>query len=185
MKKWGIFISILLCFAVNANLGATNTFKDTSIIKQQVLHPVHISFATIEYFEKDKKFRILFKLFVDDFDLVLKEKYGQDLKLLEGRWEKKYPKTINQYILEHFKLIVDGKDRTKSTLKLTRHEVKEKAMWLYYDFSCKVKSDIFNIQNTLMMDLYQDQRNLLIFVFKEEQKAVQFNVKQTKHEIRF
>lgn len=186
MKKGEIIFFILLFFVMDVNSGATYLSEELSLKEeQQLIHPVHLSFTTVEYFEEEKKFKILFKLFVDDLDLVLKEKYGKDLKLLEGRWEKNYDKIINAYILEHFRITMDGKDKTKSVLKLTSHEVKEQAMWLYYDFNYKAKSEIFNIQNTLMMDLYPDQKNLLIFVFKEEQKAVQFNVKQTKQEIRF
>ncbi len=186
MKKRGIICLILLLFITGTGFNATNKFSNASLPKdKQILHPVHISFTTIEYFENERKFKILFKIFVDDFDLVLNGEYGEDLKLHEGRWEKNYSKVIGKYITEHFKLVADGKDKTKSLLKLTNHEVKEQAMWLYYDFDYKVKSEIFNIQNTLMMDLYPDQKNLLIFVFKEEQKAVQFNNKQTKQEIRF
>jgi hypothetical protein len=186
MKKGGIICLVLLLFITGTGFDATKMFSKASLSKNRlILHPVHISFTTIEYFEKEKKFQLLFKIFVDDFDLVLNAKYGKDLKLQEGRWEKSYSKVINDYITEHFKLVVDGKDKTKSSLKLARHEVKEQAMWLYYDFDSKVKSGIFNIQNTLMMDLYPDQKNLLIFVFKGEQEAVQFNNKQIKHKIEF
>ena len=186
MQK-GIFV---ICLTFGLLLGveseATNDHYSKSINKSlPFYHPVHISFTTIEYFEADKKFKIMFKIFVDDFDLVLKLKYGKDLRLLEGRWEKGYPKTINNYIQEHFKIIIAGKNRTKSSLKYVSKEVKENAIWLNYELNYKPKGDTFNIQNTLMMDLYQDQKNLLIFAISGEQKGVQFDYKNTKQEIRF
>lgn len=186
MIKGGIFCCFLLIFVAYNNYGTTKVpLKESINESTKGKHPVHISFATIEYFEKEKKFRILFKLFVDDFDVVLKEKYGKDLKLLEGRWEKRYVKTINTYLSEHFKLVSDGKNRAKNGLKLIKHEVKEQAMWLYYNLSYKPKSSVFKLQNTILTDLYSDQKNLLIFVFKDEQKALQFNIKQTLQEISF
>jgi len=185
MQKGAFVICLFLSFTFGINSGATNFSNNKSFYKGlPVYHPVHLSFTTIEYFEEDEKFKILFKIFVDDFDLVLKLKYGKDLKLLEGRWEKGYLKIINTYILEHFKISIGGKDKTKSLKYFSRH-VKENAIWLYYEFNYKAKSEIFNIQNTLMMDLYLDQKNLLIFAFKGEEKGVQFNYKNTKQEIRF
>lgn len=186
MQKGAFVICFFFSLIIIVNSGATNSTNNKSFYKVLPdFHPVHISFTTIEYIDSEKKFKVMFKIFVDDFDLVLKLKYGKDLKLLQGRWEKNYLKIINSYILEHFKIIVKGKNKAKSSLKFVSREVKENAIWLNYEFDHKPKSEIFNIKNTLMMDLYLDQKNLLIFAFNGEQKGVQFDYKNTEQEIRF
>ncbi len=186
MQKGAFIICLFLNLMLGIKSGATNLPHNKSIYKDLlVYHPVHISFTTIEYVDSEKKFKVMFKIFVDDFDMVLKLKYGVDHKLLEGRWEKGYLKTINKYIHEHFKVIVDGKNKTKSSLKFINRDIKENAIWLNYEFNYKPKGEVFNIQNTLMMDLYQDQKNLLIFAFKGVQKGIKFDYKNTKQEIRF
>jgi hypothetical protein len=143
-------------------------------------HPVHISYTNIEFNKEKGKYEILFKIFVDDFDLILKTKYGKDLKLKEGLWEKSYAETINKYIFEHFKLIIGTKDKTKSNLNFLRKEISEGAIWLYYDFSTKEKGNNYEIYNSLMMDLYQDQNNLLIFTYMDQQKAFRFDQSKIK-----
>lgn len=177
------FSALVILFWIT---GATNIVSARSDIgSSQFKHPVHVSFTTIEYFEDEGGFRILFKIFVDDFDLILKTKYGKDLKLSEGRWEKYYLKTINNYIFEHFKFIIDGKDKTVKQLNYSKHEVKEQALWIYYNYKYNGNDAKFDIHNSLMTDLYPDQNNLLIFTFKKEQLAFKFNVNKTKEEISF
>jgi hypothetical protein len=147
---------------------------------KRCFHPVHISYTNIEYNNENGKFEILFKLFVDDFDLILQAKYGKDLKLKEGLWEKAYIGIINKYIFEHFKFVIGSKDKTKSGLQFIRRDISEGAIWLYYDFSSKKKSNTFEIYNSLMTDIYPDQTNLLLFTYMEKQKAFRFDISKLK-----
>lgn len=161
------------------NFGATLPAKNPSrLIYQCVNHPVHVSFTTIEYFKDESKYKILFKIFVDDFDLILKMKYGKDLQLIRGRWEKNYHKIITKYVYEHFSLNIGKKNKLKNKLNLKKNEIKEQAIWLHYDLEIDnfTDEDII-IQNTLMMDLYPDQKNLLIFVEEDKEQAIKFDLK--------
>ena len=127
------------------------------------LHPVHISYTNIEFNQKTNKFEILFKLFVDDFSRILNNKYGKNLDLKSISQSKVCRETVEKYIFEHFKLIINGKDKTKADLKMEKMETKDVAIWLYFSFSVKGNCNTFDIYNSLMNDLYQDQTNLLIF----------------------
>lgn len=178
-----VLIGLLFsCFSIGATNLGLNWSKEN---KDLGVHPIHISFTTIEYNNKESRFKILFKIFVDDFDLILKLKYGYELNLEKGKWGDNHQKIVDKYLLEHFRLVFDNKDKTKSALKFQKREIKEQAIWLYYDFKSKVKSDIFNIQNSLMTDLYPDQKNLLIFVFKGNERAIKFDVEETKQRLSF
>lgn len=173
-----IFFS-LLTYPIIANSVNNRDSKDTTSRPLNILHPVHISFTNIDYNEAQDKFEILFKLFIDDFDEILKTRYGKNLNLTGGRWENNYIETINQYMLEHFKLIINKKDKTKSALKFVKKETAEDAIWLYYDFITKEKNNTFEVHNSLMTDLFMDQKNLLIFTYKGKQKALKFDYSYT------
>jgi hypothetical protein len=173
-----IFFS-LLTYPIIANSGNNPIYQDTTCRPVILFHPVHISFTNIDYNEPQDKFEILFKLFIDDFDEILKTWYGKNLNLTGGRWENNYIETINQYMLEHFKLIINKKDKTKSSLKFVKKETAEDAIWLYYDFITKEKNNTFEVHNSLMTDLFMDQKNLLIFTYKGKQKALKFDYSYT------
>lgn len=188
--KWEfLYLGFILCLVSSPDLSANESlsnkvFDNHSEIKSSY-HPVHISYTNIEFNQKTNQFEILFKLFVDDFGLILNKKYGKNLDLLSNSQTKLYNETIDKYIMEHFKLTINGKDKTRSELKLERYETKEQAIWLYYNFSFKGNCNTFDIHNSLMTDLYQDQTNLLIFSYKNEQKALKFNSSDTNEKLTF
>jgi len=188
--KWGInFFGLLLGLLIGYSYYATASIypiiPDKKIELINYFHPVHISYTYIEFNKSTNKFEILFKLFVDDFDEIITKKYGKILKLANGEPIKNSDKTIDNYIFEHFKLIINGKDKTKSELKFLKMEIKEQSIWLFYDFSFKGNCNTFDLQNSLMTDLYQDQTNLLIFSYKDEQKALKFNLGNTMEQLTF
>ncbi len=152
-------------------------------IKGKVLHPVHISFTTIEYFEKEKEYKVLFKIFVDDFDLILNSTYKTNLNLTAGRWEKAYIKTINSYIQNNFK--ITDNDNKNIKLKFDNQEFKEQSIFLYYKAKHKTNVGKFRVLNKIMLDLYPDQKNLLIFVFDGKTQALQFKQNEITKEINF
>jgi len=149
------------------------------------IHPVHISYTNIEYNDKTGKFEILFKFFIDDFKLILKNKYGEDLQLISDNVDKSYAEMINLYIFEHFKFIINNKDKTKSSLKFIKRDLSEDAIWLYYNFKTKEKNNSFEVHNSFLNDLYMDQSNLLIFTYKGAQKDYKFNFSKTKEVFSF
>jgi hypothetical protein len=177
---WLCFIMVFQVYAVPENLFLIKKYKPLHAI-----HPVHISFTNIEYNQQKGKFEILFKFFIDDFNLILKNKFGKDLQLASGKWDNSYLHIINSYIFEHFKFIVNDKDKTKSSLKFVRKEKTEDSFCLYYDFNAKEKNNNFVVHNSFFNDLYMDQNNLLIFTYKGEQKAYKFDRSNIKEMFSF
>ena len=160
-------------------------FPGAKLLKGATYHPVHVSYTNVEYDAQTKEFHILFKIFVDDFDKILQQKYGVSLELEHGKKKEGYQKYVTQYLLDHFKIIVDNKDFTKTRLKFSHSEIREKAIWLYYNYRYNGKSANFEIWNSLMTDLYRDQTNLLIFTFGDNQKALRFTNSNTKEQVSF
>ena len=148
-----------------------------------LLHPVHVSYTNVEYMQDKKEFHILFKIFVDDFDKILLQKYHVNLELTAGKKKSGYEKYMSKYLLEHFKIIIDNKDFTKSRLKFSHSEIREKAIWLYYNYKYSGKSANFEIWNSIMTDLYRDQTNLLIFTFYDYQQAINFTNSYVKEKL--
>ena len=149
-------------------------------VQETNFHPVHVSYTNVEYNADKKQFHILFKIFADDFDLIIKKKYNVFLNLEKGKTPEGYDKIISKYILEHFKIVVDNKDYTKTRLKFINLELKEKAVWFNYTYKYKGNSKHFELWNSLMTDLYYDQTNLLIFNYHSFQKAIRFTNDKTK-----
>jgi hypothetical protein len=180
-----LIIPVILVFQLSSGNLYGRGFYPIPVIYSGNPHPVHISYTNIEYNQEKKKFEIIFKFYVDDFDLVLKAKYGKDLALKAGKWDNSYVNIIGKYILEHFKLIIDGKDKTSSRMKFVQKEVSETEIWLFYDYNAKEKNNIFEVHNSFLTDLYYDQHNLLIFTYLDQQKAVKLGYVERKETFSF
>lgn len=141
-------------------------------------HPVHVSYTNVEYDNQAKEFKMLFKIFVDDFDKILLQKYGLNLELQAGKKKSGYQVYVSKYISEHFKIYAGNKDITKNKLRFLHSEIREKAIWIYYNCRYNGKSNKFEIRNSLMTDLYRDQTNLLIFTYLDNQVAFRFTNKE-------
>ncbi|MCF6242326.1 MAG: hypothetical protein L3J74_13380 [Bacteroidales bacterium] len=176
--RFNLFLIILTIFLFS--------FHANGKVKEKVVvHPVHVSYTNVEYDAKTKEFKMLFKIFVDDFDKILHQKYGVNLELQAGKKKNGYQEYVSKYLLEHFKILVNNKDITRNKLKFSHSEIREKAIWLYYNCKYNGKSANFEIKNSLMTDLYRDQTNLLIFTYLDNQIALRFTNSETMEKISF
>jgi len=140
-------------------------------------HPVHVTVCNIEYVDAEKEFNISFKIFADDFEKIVKQKYNIDLNLGKNNESKDCVSYINLYVFEHFSLFVNDIEKSGKKLIFDKFEIKDLAVWIFYKF--KIKNEIKNVKiiNSLMTDMYFDQKNLLIFSYKTEEKAFTFDNK--------
>ncbi len=138
-------------------------------------HPVHVALTSIEYRKEQQTFDIEFKVFSDDLEHAIAEKYNVALKLAntdETPNEKVY---LNKYIAENFKFIVNG-DK-KLDLVSYGKKLSDTAIWLHYRSKCSVPLKKVYIYNTILMDMWGDQTDLVIFKYGKFEKGVSLSAK--------
>ncbi len=139
-------------------------------------HPVHVALTSIEYRDEQQQFTVSFKIFWDDLEKVIAEKYNVGLKLEkpgENPEEKKY---LDKYIKENFRFVVNG-DR-EINLEYDHKKINETAIWLYFKGEWKEPVHRIYIYNTVMMDMYGDQTDLVIFKYGEYEKGLSLNTRR-------
>ncbi len=144
-----------------------------------VFHPVHVSVTNIDYSAKEQQFDISLRLFLDDFEHIITQKYGVVLNIGKENELKNSSEYINKYINENFSVKFNGKNINNKKLILKKKKVEDITVWLYYEIKYKPVLKNVEIKNSLMTDLYRDQTNLLIFTYNKKQKALTFNKKNT------
>ncbi len=159
---------IISIFVLLGILNSTINTKSFFLKYHNIKHPIHVSVTNIEYIDKDKEFNISIRIFVDDFEKIINQKYNANLKFKNTDINNN--KYINKYISEHFSI-----NNSKKKLLFIKKEIKVDAIWLYYKYKRKMKIKSIEIKNTLMTDLFHDQTNLLIFSYKNFNTAIKFN----------
>lgn len=142
-------------------------------------HPIHLSVMSIEHIPSKKKIQISVRLFLDDFELINKNKFGVNLNLGKKNEIENSKEFINEYFFQHFSIKINGKTIHKKKIKLKKKEIDDIVLWLYYEINFKQKISEVEIKNSLMTDLFRDQKNMLIFTTPIQQKAITFNSKKT------
>ena len=128
-----------------------------------IAHPIHLAVTEIAYSEKEKSLQVIHKIFVDDLELHIEEKAkssGQEIRL-HLNTPKEHPMTdalLQAYLSEHFQVKVNGKIGNSVFIG---KEYENGAVWIYSEFPNLPKPRQLDIQDNLLIDLYDDQNNLV------------------------
>lgn len=132
----------------------------------------------MDYMADEKTFEVSFKIFWDDFETIIQKKYGVYLKLTQADERKDKEMYFSKYISDHFIVKADGK-LIEGNYK--KGEIRDKSIWLYYSYPCSPDTKRMEVEDKLMMDMFDDQTNLFMFKFGELEKA--YSLKPGKEKI--
>jgi hypothetical protein len=138
-------------------------------------HPVHVAILNVDLDPKTGKIEIAFKLYSDDIESVILNRYKADLNITHGADPGAHTEAIHRYIGEFLEITVNG---TKiDEWDYTGNESDEESTWLYYTKLWPGQIKEISIKNEVLMDLYEDQTNLVIISWSEKQNGYRLNNK--------
>ncbi len=145
-----------------------------------MLHPLHFTVTNIEYNKDKKSFDISLKIFTNDIENVINKKYGKKLNLSKDDENKNSEKLINKYICDNFSIIIDDKKMNKKKFILKDIKYNENSTWVYYEYKKVKKIKTVSINNSILMDIFNDQTSLIIFKYLDYQQGFQLQNKNDK-----
>lgn len=144
-------------------------------------HPVHVSVTNIEFNIEKRGFLISFKIFYDDLETSILQTTQKKVSFKEKVSENDLSLAKN-YIVNNFNIKVNEKE-LKSKLKFATFNKNHEAIWLYFTLPFRSEIKIVEIQNSILMNLYDDQTNLIIIKYKETEKG--FTLKKDERHCTF
>ncbi len=134
-----------------------------------VAHKFYVSVTNISYSEKDQSLQITSRIFIDDFEAVLLERYGIESYLATDAESKQANEYIEKYLRTKFLMFIDGEQRQYNFLgKKYDNDI----MICYLEVPeldiDEVKS--IEVQNVLT-DLFDEQQNVVHFKIKGKKKS--------------
>lgn len=134
-----------------------------------VAHNYHISHTKIEYAAEQQEWQISIQLFIDDLEAALKQKGNPKLHL----GMKREAKDADVYILDYLNQHLELKNRDGQTLKcqwLGKEVTEDMAsFWVYLYVEDTSPEHLFQIENRLFTEVYDDQQNVVNFHYTESQ----------------
>ena len=133
-------------------------------------HKFYISVTNVDYSEKDQSVQIITRIFIDDMNAVIKERYGIPSKLGTDR-----ESTIDREYLEKYL-------RTKFLVEINGETVKYDFIGEKYDTDmviCYIEVPNVSLKtlkqiavvNEVLTDIYDDQQNVVHFKINGKKKS--------------
>jgi len=135
-----------------------------------VAHKFYISVTSVEYSDKDRALQITTRIFIDDFEKVLQERYGIKGSLATKEESDMADAYIEKYLRTKF--MVEINDRPVDFDFLGK-EYDNDIMICYLEVS---KIDIstatsISVVNEVLMDIFEEQKNVVHFKLGNQKKS--------------
>jgi len=133
-------------------------------------HKFYVSVTNVGYSEKDSALQITTRIFIDDFEAVLKERYDIEAKLATDDETQIADEYIEKYLRAKFKVEIDDENKTYTFLG---KKYDNDLVICYIEVSdldlSKVQS--ISVQNEILTDLYDEQQNIVHFKINDKKKS--------------
>ena len=135
-----------------------------------VAHKYYVSVTTINYSQKDDALQITTRIFIDDLEKVLEDRYDINAKLDTPEEDKSANGYIEKYFKTKFQLKVDGKEKPFTFLG-KKYEVDMVVCYLEIPKVELAKAESIEIQNELLTDVFEEQQNIVNFKWNGKKKS--------------
>ncbi|MCF8459750.1 MAG: hypothetical protein K9G46_03430 [Flavobacteriales bacterium] len=131
-------------------------------------HEFHLSLTEINHNSEKKTMEIAIKLFTDDLVVGLNQPASLQAKIGTAAEPPQVNELIESYIRKHFVIKVNGKEAGYTYLG---KENELDATWCYVEVKNIAKVQILEVQNTLLIEAFDDQTNMVNLNINRRKKS--------------
>lgn len=136
-------------------------------------HPIHLSITEVEHNEKSKAIQMTMRIFIDDLELAIQKKTGEEeLDLLEPGKGRKTDDLVKAYLTEMVQVKVDRKLMKGNYLA---HEIEGPAMICYVEIENVKKFTTLEVTSKVILEIHNDQSNLVNVNYKGKVKSLRLS----------
>ena len=128
------------------------------ILAFTTVHKYYVSVTKIEYVKEKESLQIISRIFIDDFEKLLRERYDEKITLdIEDELS-----TVNMYIERYLKekLQININDKP-ANIKYLGKEYEDDIIFCYLEIEGIKEIKSFQITNKILMDLFDEQENII------------------------
>ncbi len=121
-------------------------------------HKYYLSVTDIVYNQEAKAIQIVSRVFYDDLEAVLQERYDSNIVVDATANQEKLDAYLPKYITKKIKISVNG---ITQKLDFLGKEYEDDYVVCYIEAVDVASINSLEIENTLLMDLYEGQKNMI------------------------
>lgn len=131
-------------------------------------HDYYVSITQIEYVKDKKEVQIISRIFIDDFEKLIRKRYDPDLTLAAEIESPKVDFYIEKYLNEKIKIRINDQDRDAT---FVGKEYEGDIVYCYLQIENVESIKTFEITNQVLFDLYKDQQNIVRTKINDKSKS--------------
>ncbi len=132
------------------------------------LHKYYVSLTEIDFVKEEKSVQIISRIFVDDFETVLRNRYDEGLTLLVENEEEEIDYYIERYLQDRFKVFINGNAKE---FNFIGKEYEDDIMLCYLEIQNIEEISSIQVENRLLFDQFPDQKNIVRFKINSVNKS--------------
>lgn len=136
--------------------------------KAENIHPYHVGSVEITYNEKSKTFEIVSKLFLDDLEKALKQKYDKPIDFHKKNSEEEINALLSSYFNENLMMKVNN---SSLQLNYLGFEIDRESVNIYLESREIPSPKTLEINNTLLYDYAEEQINIVHVIINNVRKS--------------
>jgi hypothetical protein len=139
-------------------------------------HPFFVCVTEINHNAADKTLEISCKVFADDFEKVLTQRYKSVVSIAQPKDKNVLESQISQYVMAHLGLKIDGKP---VTMNYIGHEKEEDAVYCYIQVENVSSIKKLEAENSMLHDLNNNQINIMHVTVGGNRKSTKLDFPST------
>jgi len=121
-------------------------------------HKYYVSITKIEYVKDKQSVQIISRIFVDDFERLLRKRYDDTIVLNSGEDETTIDEYTKKYLTSKIEIIINGEPKTATFIG---KEYDEDILRCYLEIENIASIKTFQIKNKVLYDMFEEQKNIV------------------------
>ena len=135
-----------------------------------LVHKFYVSVTNIQYSEEDNSLQITSRIFIDDLENVLEERYGVTMNLATEKESEETNFYIEKYMRSKLVLKADGKERAFVFLGKKYDNDLIICYMEIEDIDLPQRKTI-EVENDILTDMFEEQQNIVHFRINGKKKS--------------
>ena len=122
------------------------------------VHKYYVSITQIEYVKEKQSLQIISRIFVDDFEKLIRNRYDSNITLNNNEDEVIIDQYVKKYLLEKIDISINGQ---AIAISFIGKKYDDDIMYCYLEIENIASIKSFEIKNKVLFDLFDDQKNIV------------------------
>jgi hypothetical protein len=146
------------------------------------LHKYYVSITQIEFVKEQQSVQIISRIFIDDFESVLRKRYDENITLDRGDDETQIDDYIKKYLLTKIEISINNQEVIPNFIG---KKYDDGIMHCYLEIENIKSISTFQIKNKVLFDMFEDQKNVIRTNINNKNKTVVLTAQNDKGLLNF